>query len=323
MAFYDLSREELHHFMPEIPEPPDFDQFWYETLKDTRSCPLNPRFTPADFHLTEIESYDVTFAGFLGQEIKGWLLLPASRKKDLACVVQFIGYGGGRGFPTDWLSWAAAGYANLIMDTRGQGSKWRRGDTPDPEMQGSNPHYPGFMTRGILSRETYYYRRLISDAVRAIETARAHDGIDEDRIIVTGISQGGGLAIAAAALDGRVAAAMPDVPFLCHFRRATTITDMSPYKEIAEFCHTHRDREDLVFEVLDYFDNLHFAKRAGMPALFSTSLMDQICPPSTVFAAYNHWKGKKQISTYTFNGHEGGEGYQFLEQLDFLKGLGL
>ena len=323
MAFYDLSREELQHFIPEIPEPSDFDPFWNETLKETRSYPLNPRFTPADFRLTEIESYDVTFAGFQGQEIKGWFLLPASRKKNLACIVQYIGYGGGRGFPTDWLGWAAAGYANLVMDTRGQGSKWRRGDTPDPELQGGNPQYPGFMTRGVLSRETYYYRRLISDAVRAIETARSYDGIDNDRIAVTGISQGGGLAIAAAALDGRVAAAMPDVPFLCHFRRAATITDLSPYKEIAEYCHTHRDRENQVFGVLDYFDNLHFAKRAGMPALFSTALMDHICPPSTVFAAYNHWKGKKQISTYTFNGHEGGEGYQFLEQLDFLQGLGI
>ncbi|WP_319559436.1 acetylxylan esterase [Marispirochaeta sp.] len=323
MAFYDLSREELHHYIPEIPEPDDFDQFWFETLKETRSYPLNPRFSRAAYHLTELESYDVSFAGSQGQEIKGWLLLPVNKKDDLACVVQFIGYGGGRGFPTDWLGWAAAGYALLVMDTRGQGSKWRKGDTPDLELQGGNPQYPGFMTRGILSRETYYYRRLITDGVRAIETARAHERIDSDKIVVTGISQGGGLAIAAASLDGRVAAAMPDVPFLCHFQRAVTITDMPPYKEIAEFCHTHRDREDQVFQVLNYFDGVHFAKRASAPAFFSTALMDQICPPSTVFAAYNAWKGKKRIETYTFNGHEGGESYQFLKQLEFLEGLGI
>ena len=321
MAFYDLSREELSVYNPPVPEPSDFDSFWAATLAESRSFPLEPRFKQTDFGLTRIESYDVTFRGFAGQDIKAWLLLPAETKGRLPGVVQFIGYGGGRGFPTDWLGWPCAGYACLVMDTRGQGSKWRKGDTPDIETGGGNPQYPGFMTRGVLNKNDYYYRRLIVDAVRAVESIRTSERVDGDRIALTGISQGGGLTIAAAALDGKAVAAMPDVPFLCHFRRAATITDMLPYKEIAEFCHTHRDREEQVFSELNYFDGLHFAARATMPALFSTALMDQICPPSTVFAAYNRWKGEKQIRTYTFNGHEGGESYQFLDQLAFLKDL--
>ena len=39
---------------------------------------------------------------------------------------------------------------------------------------------------------------------------------------------------------------MPDVPFLCHYRRATELVDTYPYKEIAEFCHTHRDKVETV-----------------------------------------------------------------------------
>ncbi len=321
MAFYDLPLEELKTYNPSVSEPEDFDLFWSKTLSESRSFPLEPRFEKKEFGLTQVDTYDVTFRGFAGQDIKAWFLLPAGVKGPVPGVVQYIGYGGGRGFATDWLGWPAAGYGCLVMDTRGQGSKWRRGDTPDPELSGGNPQYPGFMTRGVLQPENYYYRRLITDAVRAIETIRSHRMIDGDKIALTGISQGGGLTIAASALDGKVFAAMPDVPFLCHFRRACTITDLLPYKEIAEFCHTHRDREDDVFRTLNYFDNVHFAKRAKIPALFSTAQMDQICPPSTVYAAYNRWQGEKEIRTYTFNGHEGGESYQFLEQLSFLNRL--
>jgi cephalosporin-C deacetylase len=46
--------------------------------------------------------------------------------------------------------------------------------------------------------------------------------------------------------------------------------------------------------------------------------MDDICPPSTVYAAYNHYLGEKQIRVYSYNQHEGGQSYQKLEQLRFL-----
>ena len=86
-------------------------------------------------------------------------------------VVEYIGYGGGRGLPIDWLLCASAGYAHFVMDTRGQGSAWSKGDTPDLESDGGNPHFPGFMTRGVLDPKTYYYRRVFTDAVRAVEAA--------------------------------------------------------------------------------------------------------------------------------------------------------
>ena len=83
--------------------------------------------------------------------------------------------------------------------------------------------FPGSMTKGILDPKHYFYRRVFTDAVRAIETARSHDAVDATQIAVTGGSQGGGITIAAAGLVPDVAVAMPDVPFLCHYRRATEI----------------------------------------------------------------------------------------------------
>jgi cephalosporin-C deacetylase len=321
MPFFDLPLDELQTYKPARTEPADFDAFWQATLSETGQHPLAAHFEAVETGLALVESFDVTFNGFGGQPIKGWLNLPRQRSGKLPCVVEYIGYGGGRGLPHDWLFWASAGYAHFIMDTRGQGSSWSRGDTPDLEPQGSSPQYPGFMTRGILDPKTYYYRRVFSDAARAVEAARAHEVVDGSRVAVTGGSQGGGITLAAAGL-AEVQASMPDVPFLCHYRRATQIVATHPYAELSNFCKIHRDKVETVFETLSYFDGVNFATRAKSPALFSVGLMDDICPPSTVYAAYNHYAGPKQIRAYEYNNHEGGANFQTVEKLKFLKGLG-
>lgn len=317
--FFDLSLAELQTYMPARNEPADFDAFWKETLEQTRRAPLDPKFERVESGLRTVETYDVTFRGFGGQAIKGWLVLPTQRSAPLPCMVEYIGYGGGRGLPTDWLVWASAGYAHLVMDTRGQGSAWRNGDTPDLETEGGNPQVPGFMTRGVLNPATYYYRRVFSDAVRTVETARAHPAIDAAHIGVTGASQGGGIALATSALADKIEIALCDVPFLCHYRRAVEITDAHPYMEISQYLHTHRDKVETVFRTLSYFDGVNFATRVQARSLFSVALMDEICPPSTVFAAYNYLTGPKQIEVWEFNHHEGGESYQTAAKLKFAR----
>lgn len=315
---FDLPLDQLKTYRPERPEPADFDAFWQNTLAQAHQHPLEARFEPMENGLKLIQAFDVTFNGYGGQPIKGWLLMPRETHEPLPVIVEYLGYGGGRGLPNDWHGWAVAGYAHFVMDTRGQGSSWSIGDTPDPELEGGNPQIPGFMTRGILKPETYYYRRVFTDAVRAIEAARAHPLVDSSRVAVTGGSQGGGITLAVAGLVPDITLAMPDVPFLCHYRRAVELVDSDPYNEIARFCKIHRDKIERVFHTLSYFDGMNFATRAKANALFSVGLMDTICPPSTVFAAYNHYAGPKDIRVWHFNNHEGGQNFQNVEKLKFV-----
>lgn len=306
MAFFDLSLEQLETYTPERKEPPDFEQFWIDTLAEARWHPLNATFTRIESPLKLVDVYDVTYNGFGGQPIKGWYIRPHGVKDRLPCIVEFIGYGGGRGYPHEWLSYSIAGYAHFIMDTRGQGSAWRQGDTPDIS-ETNDPSFPGFMTRGIKSPTTYYYRRVFTDAVRAVEAVLSRDDVDQNRIAVTGGSQGGGITLAVAGLlTDQVALCLPDVPFLCHFRRAVGLTDAFPYQEIVNYLRVHRMTDQGVFNTLDYFDGMNFSARITAETLASTSLMDIICPPSTVFAAYNQITAPKSIEVYRFNVHEGG-----------------
>jgi cephalosporin-C deacetylase len=313
----DLPIDELRVYRPHLTEPTDLDTFWTTTLAETRARPLDATFEPVDTGLSVIETADVSFRGYGGSRVRGWLHLPAGHDGPTPAIVQYIGYGGGRGLPHENVLWAAAGYAHLVMDTRGQGSTWSIGETPDAETDGA-PAHPGYMTRGILDPATYYYRRVFADAVRAIEAARSHPAVDPARVAVTGGSQGGGISIAVAGLVPDVAGVMTDVPFLADFRRAITITDEDPYTEIARYLKAHRDHTDRVLETLSYFDVAILGRRANAPALFSVGLMDEVCPPSTVYGAFNEYAGPKEITEYPFNDHEGGGGFHDIVKMRWI-----
>ncbi|WP_435736883.1 acetylxylan esterase [Cellulosimicrobium sp. PMB13] len=334
MSLFDLPLAELETYAPTLDEPDDLDAFWATTLAESREAggdlAETVRLERVDTGLDLVVVDDVTFPGFGGHPIKAWLVRPARTEAPLPAVVEFIGYGGGRGLAHEHLVWAAAGFAHLVVDTRGQGSRWGTGGgTPDPV--GSGPATPGFMTRGIEDPHDHYYRRVYTDGVRAVDAVRAIPGIDPERVSVAGVSQGGGITIAVAGLADGLVAAMPDVPFLSHFRRAVEITDRDPYGEIRQYLAVHRDAEDTVFRTLSYLDVALLARRATAPALFSVALMDATCPPSTVYAAFNGWGAKaaaadaqagpvaRQIDVYRYNDHEGGQGYRFAQQRAWLR----
>jgi cephalosporin-C deacetylase len=317
LAQFDMPIEQLREYLPDLKIPDDFDTFWSDTLAAARAYDIAASFDRVDNGLAVIETFDVRYAGFAGHEIRGWLHLPAHRSGRLPAVVEYIGYGGGRGLPHERTLFAAAGYAHFVMDTRGQGSGWSVGDTPDPGAGGA-PQHPGFMTRGALDPSEYYYRRVFTDAVRAVDAVRSHPEVDAARVAVTGSSQGGGISIAVAGLVEDLVAAAPDLPFLCDFPRATTLVDTDPYGEIARYLKAHRDHIDRVYDTLAYFDGANLGRRATAPALFSVALMDMICPPSTVLAAYNHYGASKEIRVYPFNEHEGGQQFHDVAKLRWL-----
>jgi cephalosporin-C deacetylase len=83
------------------------------------------------------------------------------------------------------------------MDTRGQGGRWTTGAAGDQGATGgqrgetaTGPENAQVMTRGITRPEGYYYTRLFTDAVLAVETASELAGAP--RVAVSGVSQGGG-----------------------------------------------------------------------------------------------------------------------------------
>jgi cephalosporin-C deacetylase len=306
MTLYDLPLAALETHRSAASEPPGLDAFWARTLAETRSLAETPRFAPyrPDAY-GALAVDDVTFSGFGGDPIRAWFLRPRSATAPLACLVTFIGYGGGRSFPVDHALFAAAGHAVLVMDTRGQGGEWLPGATGDPGAGASGAEHPGVMTRGIDSPETYYFRRLYADAVRAVETAAEHPLVDAGRIAVTGFSQGGGLSLAAAALAPElVRLCMADMPYLCDIERGSLIAPEPPYTELARYLALHPERHEQIVATLRHVDCALLAPRIRARCIVAVGLMDPICPPSTVYAAYNAISAPKELCVFPYGTHE-------------------
>jgi len=317
VPLFDIDATQLPHYRPEVAEPADFDAFWDRTLAEARAHDLAVDVAPVDGHLRALETYDLSFSGFGGHRVRAWYLRPAGREERLPAVVQYLGYGGGRGLPHSRLLWAAAGYASVVVDTRGQGTSATNGHGATADPVGGGVSAPGTLTRGIESPGDHYYRRVFTDAVRAVDAVRELPGVDPARVAVTGISQGGGIATAVAGLTD-VAAVMPDVPWLCHIRRGVETAPDGPYDEVRTYLASHRDRVEQTFRTLSYLDGVNHARRAQAPALYSVALMDTVCPPSTVWAAANHYGGEVTVEVYPFNEHEGGGDLHRERQLTWL-----
>ncbi len=323
MGLFDLPLDALRRYAPTVAEPDDFDEFWRATLAEAAGRPVLLDVRPVRTDLCLLDTWDVTFAGFAGDPVRAWYTRPAGVDTPLPAVVEYVGYGRGRGLPHERLTWPVAGYAHLLMDTRGQGDQYGNagGETPDPHATALGGPWP--IVRGIQVPRDYYYRRLITDAVRAVAAIRALPGVDHDRVGAVGNSQGGGLAIAVAGLVPDLAALLATAPLLCHVQRAIEITDLAPYGEIVNYLAVNREAEDAVRHTLSYVDGVAFARRACAPAHFGVGLRDSVCPPSTAFAAYNQYgaangrseQPDREIHVYPFNGHEGGEALHVRRQL--------
>lgn len=332
MPVLDMPLEELRTYRPRLEEPDDFDRWWADqlaTLPDRPTVLSDVEVDAAHSPFPLLQVRQIVFAGADGVPVHALLTAPApgtgpagrthtSADGRLPGVVQLVGYGGGRGLPGQVPWYALGGYAHLIVDPRGQGADWAYGSTPDPGSCGA--HAAGWLTDGVANRQTCYYRRTILDAVAAVRVMRETAGVDPRRIAVLGGSQGGGLTLAAAALDGQVQAACVDSPFITHIPRALSLASTGPYLELVRYLAVRPEEEERVMRTLSYIDGLSFAARLHAPTLFATGLLDPVCPTSTCFAAHQLCAATtKRIDVYPYGGHEGGGHRQVLAHLRWLE----
>jgi cephalosporin-C deacetylase len=289
--------EQLRQYKPSLYRADDFDDFWQQTIRQAIKQPLNAELIPVDLPAKNVECFAVRFDGFEGGRLAGWYARPAMNGKFPGLCI-YHGYSGRAPRLMELIAYAHQGICVLSLDSRGQNGQSQDALSP-PE-----GNAPGWMTKGIRNPKTYYYRYAYADSVRALELLAKRDEVDADRLAITGISQGGGLTLAVAALSDRPILAMADVPFLCDFRRAINITPAAPYTEIPSFLRSFPQSLDEVIHTLSYCDNLNLAPSIKCRTLVCNCLCDDICPPSTIFAAYNHITAEKQMEIYPFHRHE-------------------
>jgi cephalosporin-C deacetylase len=297
MPSIDWPLEQLRQYKPPLYREEDFESFWDSTVAAAMKQPLNAELIPFNPPASGVESYALRFDGFENGRIGGWYLRPKAGGKFPGLAV-YHGYGGRGPRPLDLLYIASQGVCVLSMDVRGQ-----PGQSQDATVV-EEGHVGGWMTKGIRDPKRYFYRYVYADAVRALEVLARREEVDEYRLAITGGSQGGAITLAVSALSERPILSMPDIPFLCDFRRAIDITPAAPYTEIATFLKMYPELYSRVIRTLSYFDNMNFAPWIKCRTSISNCLCDDICPPSTIFAVYNHLTAPKDIEIYPYHKHE-------------------
>lgn len=289
--------EDLEKMAPPLTAKPDLDKYWEQSLKQFANKPLNATKILVDTPFPHMEAYKVIYEGFDDTPIHGWYLLPrARREKQLPCVVLYHGYTGSKGLPEDYASYILMGMAVFAIDIRGQGGE--TGNYQDHTFGTTK----GWITQGILYRDTCYYRAITIDALKALDWVTEQPEVDASRICASGASQGGGLAMIAAALSDKPAISVAHIPNMCQMDFGV-LNSSSSLSEAAAFIERFPHHLETVLDTLSYYDNMNLAHRIRIPILVTVGLKDPTTMPETIYAAYNRIQSEKTIIPYPFSGH--------------------
>ena len=320
MPVFEMPLDQLKVYQGRNPKPDGFDAFWDNSLKEMRAINEPVEFAAGEFQTPFAACQDLFFTGVGGARIHAKVARPSKRaSKPRPAVLMFHGYSGSAGDWTSLLGYAAMGYTVAALDCRGQG-----GLSEDVGgVTGNTLH--GHIIRGLDGPpDKLLFRQIFLDTAQLARIVMAMPDVDADRVGVTGGSQGGGLALACAALEPRIKLAAPVYPFLCDYRRVWEM-DLAKgaYQELDEYFRRfdpRHEREEQMWAKLGHIDVQHLCRRIRAKVLMGVGLMDQICPPSSQFAAYNKIQSDKELAIYPDFGHENLPGhsdtiFKFLSEL--------
>jgi cephalosporin-C deacetylase len=303
MPVFEFPLSQLRTYTGRNPRPSDFDSFWDAGLDEMKSVDPQVELAPVKSSSRVAECFDLYFTGVGGSRIHAKYLRPKSSPQPHPAILLFHGYTSHSGDWFDKYAWVSQGYSVAALDCRGQGGRSQDlGGVTGTTMRGQ-------IIRGLDdSPQRMLFRQIFLDTAQLAQIIMQLPEVDAKRVGATGASQGGGLTIACAALEPRIKRAAPVFPFLSDYQRVWEMDlSVNAYEELRTYFRQfdpRHERELEIFTKLGYIDCQHLAPRIRGEVLMATGLMDQTCPPSTQFAAYNKITAKKNMVIYPDFAHE-------------------
>ena len=280
-----------------LPVPEDFDAFWDGMKKRLADVPVAPSVRPVKAPLPDVESFDVT-APALGPQISAYMAKPVGAKpKSLPVILTVHGAGVSDSSLGGSANWAARGFLAMDMNAHG---------LPN----GKPKQFYADLKVGVMKdyryehksdREKAYFTGMMLRLVRAIDVLTAQPEWDGKHVVVSGASQGGYQAIAAAGIDSRVTFFAAGVPAGCD-HSGMLVNRIAGWPKIVPVVDGKPDMA--VLEAYRYLDCMNFATRTkAKGAYFTVGFIDTTCPPTSIYAAYNQLNIPKQIYDDIPSGH--------------------
>lgn len=282
---------------PTIKDPADFVQFWEQAKKDNAAIPIDARMTLLPDRCTEkVNVYHVNLQNYrLGSRFYGILCVPKAEGKYPALL--HVPGAGVRPYYGD----VATAETGIITFQVGIHSI---PVTMEPELYsalGAGALYRYF-TFNLDDKDSYYYKRVYLGCVRANDFLVSLPQFDGVNLAVTGGSQGGALSIVTAALD-------PRVKYLASYYPA--LSDVTGYLEgraggwphIFDKNNAAVNNTKAKLDAFSYYDVVNFARQLKVPGLYSWGFNDEVCPPTSMYAAYNVITAPKELYLALETGH--------------------
>ena len=264
------------------PDPVDgYAEYWQKAIEELDL--IDPYFS---MHKVDSlsrgvkDGFVVEFQSIGDVTIRAYLFLPRNRKEN-PVILHLPNHNEDFSDVAKW-SYRYPDIAEMALCVRGHGISR---DEFDPQKEGG----PGIWGWKIYDLQDNSYRGIYMDCLRAVDFITQDYHFDNKRIAVTGSGQGGGLALATAALcKGRIAALAYFNPFLCdieHFLKTRPMyrIKIDSYLDYYNNSHTFDD----VMKVLRMTDVLDMVRDIDCRTFFVSTLFDDDCPPHAGFAAFS------------------------------------
>lgn len=299
MANVAYAPEELQ---PVTELPADFSDYWKNTLEYARKTPLNPVMTLLPERCTETDNvYQVSFqTKAWGGRFYGILSVPKKEGKYPALLR--VPGAGVRPYTGD--TYTAPGKAiTLEVGIHGIPVTMQQ-SVYDNLASGALGNYWTFCRD---NRDNIYYNRVVVGALRAVDFICSLPQYNGESLGVTGSSQGGALSVITAALDPRVTFFAAVHPALCD-HEAFLKKRACGWPHYFYYYGAPSEKE---LQTVRYYDVANFARLLKVPGWFSWGYNDEVCPPTSMYAAYNAITAPKELHPYLETGH-----YWYQEQWD-------
>lgn len=217
--------------------PPDFDAYWDAIDRELAGNDPAPALTETPLRSTPFStSWDLRLTSIGPYRIFGYLSVPHG-EGPFPALLNTPRYGSVNN-PPHWDD--RQRYVVLTIMHRGQ----RLADTP------FSAPYPGLLTMGIDSPQTWIYRGILADIMRGAEYLLSHPAVDPARVAIAGDD----LALVVAGRRPGFSALNLTMFHLYRILDARLRTDAYPIEEVNEYLATYPHKADAVANTLSYFD---------------------------------------------------------------------
>ncbi len=276
---------------PSLPVPDDFDEFWNDQKRQLAAVPMKSQLTPVASNIPTVECFDLQADCLGGKPVSGYFARPKNAEPKSLPAVLFVHGAGVRSASLGTAMSAANRIRCLALDLNAHGIP--NGKPPEFYTALNENELKQYPQQKRDSRETIYFRGMYLRLMRAMDFLCSQPEWDGKVLIVRGVSQGGGQALAAAGLDKRVTAIYAGVPAICDHSGNVAERVAGWPKIVPRGADGKPDPK--VLEAARYIDAMNFATRTKADAILSAGFIDGTCPPTSVYAAYNNLSGRKEM----------------------------